>query len=322
MIPSTELPRHAVIREVGLRDGLQSIACVVPTAAKLEWIQRRLRARASARSRLAPSCRRDCCRSWPTRPRCSPLPGPCPASGRRCWCPTSRAPSGRWNARRSSCCCLCRPATRTASPICARHPTKWCEDIARIRGCAGRQRHPVRRSRWASARPSAARFRDGWSLKRWCDWSSAAIDAGADAVGLADTVGYADPGMVRSLFEAVLPVAGDKLNCGHFHDTRGLGLANVYAALRAGHHALRCLHRRYRRLPARAGRQRQRGDRRRGLHASQHGHPDRPSTSTPCWPCAARSNSWLEGESLSRHALARRACPNDDEARSRTLPCS
>jgi hydroxymethylglutaryl-CoA lyase len=62
----------------------------------------------------------------------------------------------------------------------------------------------------------------------------AVLDAGADAVGLADTVGYADPAMVRSLFEQVLPVAGDKLNCGHFHDTRGLGLANVYAALELG----------------------------------------------------------------------------------------
>jgi hydroxymethylglutaryl-CoA lyase len=62
----------------------------------------------------------------------------------------------------------------------------------------------------------------------------AVLDAGADAVGLADTVGYADPAMVRSLFEAVLPVAGDKLNCGHFHDTRGMGLANVYAALELG----------------------------------------------------------------------------------------
>jgi hydroxymethylglutaryl-CoA lyase len=60
------------------------------------------------------------------------------------------------------------------------------------------------------------------------------LDAGADAVGLADTVGYADPAMVRALFEAVLPVAGGKLNCGHFHDTRGLGLANVYAALELG----------------------------------------------------------------------------------------
>ena len=29
----------AILREMGLRDGLQSIATVVPTAAKLEWIR-------------------------------------------------------------------------------------------------------------------------------------------------------------------------------------------------------------------------------------------------------------------------------------------
>jgi len=31
-----------------------------------------------------------------------------------------------------------------------------------------------------------------------------------------------------------LPIAGDRLNCGHFHDTRGLGMANVYAAWEVG----------------------------------------------------------------------------------------
>jgi hydroxymethylglutaryl-CoA lyase len=53
-------------------------------------------------------------------------------------------------------------------------------------------------------------------------------------VSLADTVGYADPAMVSHLFEQVLRVAGDRLTCGHFHDTRGLALANVYAALQLG----------------------------------------------------------------------------------------
>jgi hydroxymethylglutaryl-CoA lyase len=62
----------------------------------------------------------------------------------------------------------------------------------------------------------------------------AVLDAGVDRVGLADTVGYADPKMVRELFERTFEVAGDKLGCGHFHDTRGLGLANVMAAWQAG----------------------------------------------------------------------------------------
>ena len=67
------------------------------------------------------------------------------------------------------------------------------------------------------------------------------------------------------LFERCFAVAGDRLGCGHFHDTRGLGLANVYAALAGGRAPLRRLPRRHRRLPARARRQRQRRHRRPGL---------------------------------------------------------
>jgi hydroxymethylglutaryl-CoA lyase len=55
-----------------------------------------------------------------------------------------------------------------------------------------------------------------------------------DRVGLADTVGYADPLQVRRLFDKGIAIAGKKLACGHFHDTRGLGLANVFAAWEAG----------------------------------------------------------------------------------------
>jgi hydroxymethylglutaryl-CoA lyase len=62
----------------------------------------------------------------------------------------------------------------------------------------------------------------------------AVLALGVDRVGLADTVGYADPRQVGELFAKAREVAGDKLGCGHFHDTRGLGLANVMAALQAG----------------------------------------------------------------------------------------
>jgi hydroxymethylglutaryl-CoA lyase len=63
---------------------------------------------------------------------------------------------------------------------------------------------------------------------------SGALAAGADRVGLADTVGYADPLQVETLFAQAYAVAGDRLACGHFHDTRGLGLANVFAAWQQG----------------------------------------------------------------------------------------
>src|SRR5436305_10509957 len=40
--------------------------------------------------------------------------------------------------------------------------------------------------------------------------------------------------MVRELFEQALRIAGDRLSGGHFHDTRGLAMANVYSALELG----------------------------------------------------------------------------------------
>jgi hydroxymethylglutaryl-CoA lyase len=64
----------------------------------------------------------------------------------------------------------------------------------------------------------------------------ALLDAGADRVSLADTVGYADPLSVSRLFEKALKLAGDRFWCGHFHDTRGLALANVFASLQLGVH--------------------------------------------------------------------------------------
>ncbi|MEM6662890.1 MAG: hydroxymethylglutaryl-CoA lyase [Pseudomonadota bacterium] len=60
------------------------------------------------------------------------------------------------------------------------------------------------------------------------------LEAGADEVMLPDTVGYANPTQVRSLFRAGIAMAGDIPVWTHFHDTRGLGLANALAALEAG----------------------------------------------------------------------------------------
>jgi hydroxymethylglutaryl-CoA lyase len=60
------------------------------------------------------------------------------------------------------------------------------------------------------------------------------LAAGADEVMLPDTVGYAAPGQVRSLFRQGIALAGSVPVWSHFHDTRGLGLANALAALEAG----------------------------------------------------------------------------------------
>jgi hydroxymethylglutaryl-CoA lyase len=55
-----------------------------------------------------------------------------------------------------------------------------------------------------------------------------------DAVALADTVGYANPAQVKRIFSRVRQEIGDKLEGAHFHNTRGLGLANALAAYEVG----------------------------------------------------------------------------------------
>ena len=61
------------------------------------------------------------------------------------------------------------------------------------------------------------------------------MDAGCDEVGLSDTTGYADPAAVKRLIKLVRGVVGDQALTGiHLHNTRGLGLANALAALDTG----------------------------------------------------------------------------------------
>ena len=59
-------------------------------------------------------------------------------------------------------------------------------------------------------------------------------EAGADESVVPDTVGYADPAQVRAVFKAVIAAVGSVPVAAHFHDTRGIGLANVTAALDCG----------------------------------------------------------------------------------------
>src|SRR5213075_3282037 len=63
---------------------------------------------------------------------------------------------------------------------------------------------------------------------------AAALAGFCDSVALADTVGYANPAQVRRVFRRVKEHIGEKLEGAHFHNTRGLGLANALAAYEEG----------------------------------------------------------------------------------------
>ena len=59
-------------------------------------------------------------------------------------------------------------------------------------------------------------------------------DIGVQHVGVADTIGVGTPGATRRAMEAALAVYPMAEVSGHFHDTYGMALANVYASLELG----------------------------------------------------------------------------------------
>jgi hydroxymethylglutaryl-CoA lyase len=61
-----------------------------------------------------------------------------------------------------------------------------------------------------------------------------AVELGADQLCLGDTIGTTSPARVVSLVDEVRSVAGGRpLGC-HFHNSRGMGIANTLAAIQAG----------------------------------------------------------------------------------------
>jgi hydroxymethylglutaryl-CoA lyase len=70
--------------------------------------------------------------------------------------------------------------------------------------------------------------------ERVLDLARRFLEAGLTTLSLADTAGHADPAKVDALVGAVRALDGRAALTCHFHDTYGLGLANAYAAFRAG----------------------------------------------------------------------------------------
>ncbi|HKV20204.1 MAG TPA: hydroxymethylglutaryl-CoA lyase [Mycobacterium sp.] len=70
--------------------------------------------------------------------------------------------------------------------------------------------------------------------QRVLDIVTAARDAGADRLAIADTIGTTTPKRVTDLVAQVRPLIDDVPLGAHFHNTRGAGLASAYAAVEAG----------------------------------------------------------------------------------------
>lgn len=230
--PHPTSPAAVTVREVGLRDGLQAIARTVPTETKQQWLReaydaglREIEVGSFVPPRLLPQL----ADTAELVAFAKTLPGLF----------TSVLVPNLKGAERA----VESGAELMLLPLSASH----AHSLANLRKTPDevvREIAAIRELRDASH--SRCLIEVGMSTAFGCTLQGhvepaevlrllrAVLDAGVDRVGLADTVGYADPAMVAALFEQAFALAGDKLACGHFHDTRGLGLANVYAAWTAG----------------------------------------------------------------------------------------
>ena len=80
----------------------------------------------------------------------------------------------------------------------------------------------------------------GCSLSGWVDpnevmhWAGRFADLGVRGISLCDTTGMADPAAVGALCTRAVAAFPQLQITAHFHNTRGMGLANVVTALQAG----------------------------------------------------------------------------------------
>lgn len=95
------------------------------------------------------------------------------------------------------------------------------------------QRHDVRVRGYVSC-VLGCPYEGSVSAEQVAPVASALYQLGCYEVSLGDTLGTGTPGATRRLFETVADVIPRKQLAGHFHDTYGQALANVYASLLEG----------------------------------------------------------------------------------------
>lgn len=226
--------QHIQVREVGLRDGLQMVTQIVPTAEKLEWL----------RAESAVGVHSFDITSFVSRTKmpqfadaelmlqaCLKLPGieasvltlnargaerAMEAGARRLvYVLSASTAHSQGNAGRDTATAL-EEFAKVAAMVRSVEPSNRPHleaGVATAFGCTLEGAVPADRVRGLAVRLA---------------------ELGADEIMLADTVGYAQPRQVEALFKQIRQEIANLPLGGHFHDTRGLALANVAAALNAG----------------------------------------------------------------------------------------
>jgi hydroxymethylglutaryl-CoA lyase len=223
-----------LVREVGLRDGLQNTATFVPTEAKLEWIRAELAAgvrEIEVTSFVPPKLIPQFADAEEVARAAMEIPG---------LTVMTLAPNLRGAERALAL------GVHKVDYVVSVSRTHNLKNVRREREESLEDFRRIVAARDAAGLKGRIQLAAGLSTALGCSYegriavddvrSCAAFlaEAGADEIMVADTVGYADPRQVREVFQAVLAEVGRIPVAAHFHDTRGTGLANVAAALDCG----------------------------------------------------------------------------------------
>ena len=223
-----------LVREVGLRDGLQMVAQFMPTPDKLAWIRaehaagvREIEVTSLVPARLAPQF----ADAEAVVREALALPG---------LCVVALVPNLRGAERAFEL------GVHKLDYVVSVSRTHNLRNVRREREASLEDLARIVRARDEAGLRGRVRVAAGLSTALGCSYegriavdevrrcAAALAEAGADEVAVADTVGYADPKLVAEVFTAVQAETGALPLLAHFHDTRGLGLANVKAALDVG----------------------------------------------------------------------------------------
>lgn len=224
--------RPILVSEVGLRDGLQSIGSIMPTEAKMEWIRaeaaagiRELEVGSFVPAKLLPQLADTASLVRFART----IPGLTVAV----LVPNLRGAEAAIEAGAHKITLPCSVSETHSLRNLRRSHAQLLEEaraIAQALRSLPRERRPHFECSLSTA--FGCTLEGPIAPARVADLAEQLMAAGCDEVGLADTSGYADPGAVRRLVRLVRSVVGrDALTGIHLHNTRGLGLANVLAAL-------------------------------------------------------------------------------------------
>lgn len=222
---------HILIHEVGLRDGLQVERQVVPTDLKLAWIERLIEARLDfiqVGSFVHPDKVQQMADTDELFRR---------LAGRASSTVLSGLVLNERGLERGLACgvemfCLGVSASETHS----RKNTGMGTDEAtrRIIATAREARTAGRRVQVSVQSAFGCGFEGAVDPERVMHIVACYLEEGLHAISLADTAGHAHPAQVRTLVERILHMEPTAEVTAHIHNTYGLGMANIYAAIDAG----------------------------------------------------------------------------------------